>query len=78
MFLRNYTGKGRADDAKSVAELADYVCYWLQERGHAVVRKNLEAKNRKKTKRAPQNDSRVDLATVSTLIETPPLAFLKN
>ena len=48
LFLRNYTGKRKADDVSQIGELADYVCYRLMKRGDAVVRKNLEVKNKKK------------------------------
>ena len=40
LYLRNYTGKGKADDV-SDGELAVYVCYRLMKRSDAVVRKNL-------------------------------------
>ena len=68
LYLRNYTGKRKANDVSQIGELADYVCYRLMKRGDAVVRKNLEVKNKKKTKKGSQIESSYDLATVSTLI----------
>ena len=67
LYLRNYTGKGKADDVREVGRLADYVCYRLMKRGDAVVRKNLEVKNKKKMKKGSQNELIYDLASVSTL-----------
>ena len=68
LYLRNYTGKRKANDVSQIGELADYVCYRLMKRGDAVVRKNLEVKNKKKMKKGSQIESSYDLATVSTLI----------